>query len=184
MFGRLADVASRPMWPLAALASCRCPMRGLLYSDNYRPLFSGHETFALWQLWLKKAVDVVGGDQNRGRQNGHGHDPSRSRTKNIFSDDASIVTLGVGKNMVGSIRHWATACDVLTQIDGNPTHRAPLRLAKVSRTVHCRGRDRRRQRHEHRTSWSSAVREIGHHSETLDNVAQRPGFAELSRRLS
>lgn len=123
MLDRLADLASRPMWPLATAASCRCLMRGLLYSDNYRPLFSGHETFALRQLWLKKAVDVVGGDQNRGRPDGHDHgqNPSRSRTKNIFSDDASIVTLGVGKNMVGSIRHWATACDVLTEIDGNPT---------------------------------------------------------------
>ncbi|QIL69101.1 DUF4007 family protein [Diaphorobacter sp. HDW4B] len=96
-------------------------MRGLLYLDSYRPLFSGHETFALRQLWLKKAIDVVGGDQNSSRQNNHGSTLSRGHKKNVFSDDASIVTLGVGKNMVASIRHWATACDVLTDINGVPT---------------------------------------------------------------
>lgn len=93
-------------------------MRGLLHSENYRPLFSGHETFALRQLWLKKAVDAVGQSARSGRpSSGAG----RGRSKNVFSEDSAIVTLGVGKNMVGSIRHWATACDVLADVDGLPT---------------------------------------------------------------
>lgn len=101
-------------------------MRGLLFSQSYRPLFSGHETFALRQLWLKKAVDVVMVEQSR-----ESHDADskeRRRAKNVFSDDASIVTLGVGKNMVASIRHWATACDVLTEVGGVPA-RTPFGAA-------------------------------------------------------
>lgn len=91
-------------------------MRGLLHSEGYRPLFSGHETFALRQLWLKKAVDAVGQGSHSTRSAADG--AGRGRAKNVFSEDSAIVTLGVGKNMVGSIRHWATACDVLAEVDG------------------------------------------------------------------
>lgn len=94
-------------------------MRGLLHSENYRPLFSGHETFALRQLWLKKAVDAVGDRVGTSRL--PSASAGRGRAKNIFSEDSAIVTLGVGKNMVASIRHWATACDVLADVDGLPT---------------------------------------------------------------
>lgn len=92
-------------------------MRGLLFSESYRPLFSGHETFALRQLWLKKAVDLVLGATSNATN--YGIKP-KSRAKNIFSEESSIVALGVGKNMVASIRHWATACDVLNEGDGTP----------------------------------------------------------------
>jgi len=65
-----------------------------------RPLhFSGHETFPLRQMWLKKAIDqALGG----------GFVP-----KSTFSDEGAIAKFGVGKNMVASIRHWALACDVI-----------------------------------------------------------------------
>lgn len=97
-------------------------MRGLLYSEHYRPLFSGHETFALRQLWLKKAMDIATLDKNHpplyaDRKNAG----NRSSKKNVFSADTAIVTLGVGKNMVSSIKHWASACDVLADLNGVPT---------------------------------------------------------------
>lgn len=97
-------------------------MRGLLYSEQYRPLFSGHETFALRQLWLKKAMDIATLDRSRDplyadKKNG----ADRPAKKNVFSTDAAIVTLGVGKNMVSSIKHWAAACDVLADLNGIPT---------------------------------------------------------------
>ena len=97
-------------------------MRGLLYSEEYRPLFSGHETFALRQLWLKKAMDIAMLDRSRDplysdKKNGI----DRPAKKNVFSADAAIVTLGVGKNMVNSIKHWASACDVLSDVNGTPT---------------------------------------------------------------
>jgi len=61
--------------------------------------FSGHETFPLRQMWLKKAFD---------------HADSCGRvSKSTFTDENAIASFGVGKNMVSSIRHWAIACDVL-----------------------------------------------------------------------
>lgn len=61
--------------------------------------FSGHETFPLRQMWLKKAIDQATVD---------GLIP-----KTIFTDDSAIAVFGVGKNMVASIRHWALACGVM-----------------------------------------------------------------------
>ena len=60
--------------------------------------FSGHETFPLRQMWLKKVVDqCLGGDV----------------PKSTFADENAIADFGVGKNMVSAIRHWALACDVI-----------------------------------------------------------------------
>jgi hypothetical protein len=57
--------------------------------------FSGHETFVFRYTWLKKAVDAVLSDPR------------------IFTREDAIVTLGVGKNMVRSIRHWGFATGVI-----------------------------------------------------------------------
>lgn len=61
--------------------------------------FSGHQTFVFRYGWLEKGVRGV---------NEYG---------NVFSRDDALVLLGVGKNMVASIRHW---CEVtrLIEIDG------------------------------------------------------------------
>lgn len=52
--------------------------------------FSGHESFPCKTLWLKKGYDFItnGGD---------------------FNADEAVVRLGVGKNMVSSIRYWIKA---------------------------------------------------------------------------
>lgn len=92
-------------------------MRGLLFSESYRPLFSGHETFALRQLWLKKALDLAVASTPDAA--GAAVTPT-PRAKNVFSEESSIVALGVGRNMVASMRHWATACDILNEVDGVP----------------------------------------------------------------
>ncbi|CAJ9797655.1 DUF4007 family protein [Burkholderia pseudomallei] len=61
--------------------------------------FSGHETFPLRQMWLKKAFDqAIDG---------------RVIHKSTFGDETAIAAFGVGKNMVASIRHWALACGVM-----------------------------------------------------------------------
>lgn len=52
--------------------------------------FSGHETFTCKSLWLKKGFDFL-------------------ETDHLFTDDDAVVTLGVGKNMVSSIRFWMRA---------------------------------------------------------------------------
>ena len=77
--------------------------RGPLYEPDYRPKLSGHETFPLRYGWLKKAFDAV---EAAGR-------PVSERS--IFLDDDAIALFGVGRNMVASIRHWATAAEVIEE---------------------------------------------------------------------
>ncbi|KDR27146.1 hypothetical protein BG60_18220 [Caballeronia zhejiangensis] len=74
-------------------------MENLIESAAYSPAFSGHETFPLRQMWLKKAFD------QRTREN--------TVDRNVFLSDEAIARFGVGKNMVSAIRHWALACRVL-----------------------------------------------------------------------
>ncbi|WP_321885965.1 DUF4007 family protein [Paraburkholderia bannensis] len=62
--------------------------------------FSGHETFPLRQMWLKKVChEAIDGQIS----------------KTVFTDSNAIATFGVGKNMVASIRHWALACGVMSE---------------------------------------------------------------------
>ena len=56
--------------------------------------FSGHESFQCKSLWLKKGYDYA----ISGRS---------------FNEDYAVVALGVGKNMVSSIRFWLKAFGVL-----------------------------------------------------------------------
>lgn len=64
-----------------------------------KPVFSGHESFACKSHWLKRGYDFV----NEG---------------NNFNADDAVVQLGVGKNMVSSIRFWMRSFGVL---DANGT---------------------------------------------------------------
>lgn len=81
--------------------------RGLLYQENYKPQFSGHETFPLRYGWLKKLYDRVVETRD---------EPSNRQL--CWGDDA-IARFGVGKNMVGSMRHWAKATDIIKEGDQN-----------------------------------------------------------------
>ena len=76
-----------------------------LLEANYRPSFSGHETFPLRYGWLKKAFDRVAETE---------HNPHNKYL--CWADDA-IAQFGVGKNMVASIRHWTTSCDIIEEPD-------------------------------------------------------------------
>ena len=70
--------------------------------------FSGHETFICKQLWLKKGYDFL-------------------KEGNRFSDHDAVVKLGVGKNMVSSIRFWLKATNLVDK-DENLTNIANLIL--------------------------------------------------------
>ena len=59
------------------------------------PSFSGHQTFPFRYTWLKKGVDAVR------------EDPT------VFSSEGASVILGVGKNMVSSIRHWCSVTGLI-----------------------------------------------------------------------
>lgn len=59
--------------------------------------FSGHETFPFRLAWLSKGVREVGSDPG------------------VFAADDAIVRLGVGRNMVRSIRHWCVTLDLIEE---------------------------------------------------------------------
>lgn len=60
--------------------------------------FSGHESFICKQLWLKKTFDF-------------------SMSGSNFNEDTAVVDLGVGKNMVTSLRYWGKAFWILDEKD-------------------------------------------------------------------
>lgn len=78
-------------------------------------MFSGHETFPLRQLWLRKAYESISGYDT-------------PAPKSLFSDHQSIVRFGVGKNMVSSIKHWALAAHFMEEHESGyrPTQEAEL----------------------------------------------------------
>jgi hypothetical protein len=60
--------------------------------------FSGHDSFQCRHLWLKKGYEFI-------------------KKNKSFNDEDSVVELGVGKNMVNSIRFWMKAFSLLTSSD-------------------------------------------------------------------
>ncbi|ADE13306.1 conserved hypothetical protein [Nitrosococcus halophilus Nc 4] len=90
-----------------------------LYQSDYRPQFSGHETFPLRYGWLKKAFDTVAATENK------------EENKSVFLSDDAIARFGVGKNMVASIRHWATAANVLE----NPSNGPKIFTTRLGRKI-------------------------------------------------
>lgn len=73
-----------------------------------RPIFARHETFHPRFGWIKKAHDGAAADAN------------------LFNDENAVVALGVGKNMVKSIRHWGLASRVITRAPGSSTRNPDL----------------------------------------------------------
>lgn len=69
-------------------------------AEKIRYTFSGHESFYCRSLWLKKGYDFVKADHS-------------------FNSEDAVVHLGVGKNMVASIRYWLRAFGLLEE--GKPT---------------------------------------------------------------
>ena len=67
-------------------------------TEKTKYTFSGHDSFQCRQLWLKKGYDYVQEGKN-------------------FNDEDAVVQLGVGKNMVSSIRFWLKAFNVIDNKD-------------------------------------------------------------------
>lgn len=77
------------------------------------PSFAGHQTFALRSAWLKKGLDEL-------LANAH-----------IFADDDALVKLGVGKNMVASIRHWLLATKLADTVSARGGDLFPTELGAM-----------------------------------------------------
>ena len=58
--------------------------------------FGRHETFSLRFSWLTKGFQAF------------------KRMPDVFNADTATVELGVGKNMVVSIRYWLRGCQIIT----------------------------------------------------------------------
>lgn len=71
-----------------------------------------HETFAFRTGWLKKGYDAVRKDRF------------------AFARDDAVVQLGVGKNMVRSIRFWCLSTGVLEE-EARPTGSKPLKPTEI-----------------------------------------------------
>ncbi len=67
--------------------------------DKYT--FSGHESFFCKPLWLKKAYDAKAAGVD-------------------FNSPEAVATLGVGKNMVSSIRYWTRAMGLIEEDRNTP----------------------------------------------------------------
>jgi hypothetical protein len=80
---------------------------GIAVGDGlpFRKVFSGHESFPLRYSWLKKGYDAAIADPG------------------VFASEDAVVALGVGKNMVQSIRHWCVVTKVLVPDKSTHGHR-------------------------------------------------------------
>jgi uncharacterized protein YkvS len=88
-------------------------MRGPITAVDFKGQFSGHETFPLRHLWLRKAFDAA---------------IERGASRSVFTGAESIVTFGVGKNMALAIRHWALACEMIEE-EGSAVRPTDLGIA-------------------------------------------------------
>ena len=68
--------------------------------------FGRHETFALRYGWLSKGFNAI---------------LNSTKGARVFEDDDATIVLGVGKNMVTSIRYWLRACGMTDADSGAPT---------------------------------------------------------------
>ncbi len=80
-------------------------MSGLLIKNKDLPVpklklnFSGHETFTFRYTWLKKVVDAI------------------SQDSLLFDRETALSELGVGKNMVYSMKHWGVLTEVIQKAE-------------------------------------------------------------------
>ncbi|MCO7199600.1 DUF4007 family protein [Pseudoalteromonas sp. OANN1] len=82
--------------------------------DNKKSAFGRHETFFLRYGWLTK-----------GFWKHLAHIAKTDFKEDIFKSDIALVELGVGKNMVGSIKYWLQATQLL---ESSANHLKPTKL--------------------------------------------------------
>ncbi|RLA40305.1 MAG: DUF4007 domain-containing protein [Gammaproteobacteria bacterium] len=85
--------------------------------DPTKSSFGRHETFALRYSWLSKGFHAIINWPDE-------------KTTPFTSDDATVI-LGVGKNMVLSIRYWLQACQMIDHVSGEPTEIGTLILDSI-----------------------------------------------------
>jgi hypothetical protein len=112
---RFSDASIEPFVPVVFLVHCGGPY--CMVTSLPRGTFSGHETFTFRYPWLKKGVDGL-------REN-----------SGIFTSESAIVELGVGKNMVTSIRHWCLATGMIEESAERGGQSLSLTLSELGRRL-------------------------------------------------
>jgi len=87
-----------------------------LVEQSFKPIIGGHEKFVFRYGWLKKGVDALLKDAT------------------LFTNDEAPVILGVGKNMVRSIRHWCLAAGLFEETRGKKSG-SNLQLTDLGRRM-------------------------------------------------
>ena len=76
-------------------------IRNPIFESDYKPKFTGHETFPLRYGWLNKVCDSI----------------TKAKTKKdheqLFNGESAIAQYGVGKNMVSAMRHWGLSTEII-----------------------------------------------------------------------
>lgn len=85
-----------------------------------KPTFGGHEKFVFRDGWLKKGIDAII------------YDPM------IFTEENALVVLGVGKNMVRSIRHWCLAMGLIEE-SNTLVHKRALQATTLGHKIMLNG---------------------------------------------
>ena len=68
-----------------------------MHNPNFSQIkFAGHNTFPLRHTWLPKAISIT-----------------RQDPRLLYNEDDAMINLGVGRNMVGAVRHWAESTQLL-----------------------------------------------------------------------
>jgi len=76
--------------------------------NTKKTAFGRHETFALRFSWITKGFQAL------------------KKNPEIFTSDTATIELGVGKNMVASIRYWLRACQIIGPVELEPTKTGSL----------------------------------------------------------
>lgn len=79
--------------------------------------FSGHETFPFRYTWLKKAIDCVSADPF------------------LFRREDALVKLGVGKNMVDSIKYWAITLQVVRDLPSSKGEQGGCQVTELGKKL-------------------------------------------------
>ncbi|MCD9187012.1 MAG: DUF4007 family protein [Pyrinomonadaceae bacterium] len=79
--------------------------------------FSGHETFSFRYGWLTKGVNAI------------------ALNPHVFSSQRAMIELGVGKNMVNSIRHWCIVTNLIQSEIGVPSTKSGYAVTPLGKLL-------------------------------------------------
>lgn len=87
------------------------------FASGSKLKFAGHQTFVFRYGWLEKGVRGV------------------HQCPTLFSQDDALVRLGVGKNMVSSIRHWCGVTQLIQPDRSSAKDRSRMKVTEIAKRL-------------------------------------------------